>query len=148
MKIRNATGEDLPGLQKLQRRSHRSVWDRSTWREEFAREQGIIWVVDALEHGEIAGFLVAWRVLDSMEIVDIAVDPLHRRQGIASALIEMLAAVAGSNGVDKIALEVRENNLAALSMYKKLGFQQLGRRSDFYDDGEAASVMVFDLVDG
>jgi ribosomal-protein-alanine N-acetyltransferase len=71
------------------------------------------------------------------EILNVAVAPAFRRQGIATALI--LHAFRGSG---EVFLEVRESNLAAQELYRKLGFLEVGRRYDYYQSpAETAIVM-------
>jgi ribosomal-protein-alanine N-acetyltransferase len=73
--------------------------------------------------------------------LNLAVDPSFRRQGIARRLLDQ---VLGSAPGSEWFLEVRESNIAALNLYKELGFQLSGRREDYYrDPHEAAIVMRF-----
>jgi ribosomal protein S18 acetylase RimI-like enzyme len=89
----------------------------------------------------IAGFLVSRRTApDEREILNVAVDPLERRNGIGRNLI--IAELSRSQGV--WFLEVRESNQGAIALYRSMGFESAGRRPDYYDDPpEAAIVMRF-----
>jgi ribosomal-protein-alanine acetyltransferase len=98
-----------------------------------------LWV--ALCENRVAGFLAA-RSLGSgeCELLNLAVAPEHRRQGIARALVRALAELKRGT----IFLEVRESNRAARKLYKSMGFQEIGVRSDYYNfPSEAAIVMKF-----
>jgi ribosomal-protein-alanine N-acetyltransferase len=93
------------------------------------------------EDGEVAGFVVAWRVLDELHVADLAVRPERRRRGVARALLEDLK--AAGPGVSWIGLEVRASNAAALALYRGLGFSESGVRKGYYaDTGEDAVLMA------
>jgi ribosomal-protein-alanine N-acetyltransferase len=88
----------------------------------------------------IQGFLVSRTVRGECEILNLAVSPEFRRQGVARRLIESLR--AGFHGA--IFLEVRESNHDARKFYIHMGFQEIARRSAYYHaPSEAAIVMKF-----
>jgi len=91
--------------------------------------------------GTVAGFLVWRRVAeDEYEILNLAVAPEFRRQGIARALLMPLLRLGGG----QIFLEVRESNRAAQLFYKSLGFQEVSTRVRYYEGPvESAIVMKF-----
>jgi ribosomal-protein-alanine N-acetyltransferase len=95
----------------------------------------------AVREGRVVGFLASRSLVEGeREILNLAVAPEFRRQGIARHLWD--AFCEGPFGT--IFLEVRESNEAARSLYLSLGFQELGRRPAYYDfPPEAAIVMKF-----
>jgi ribosomal-protein-alanine N-acetyltransferase len=100
--------------------------------------------VVAWRDGVIAGFIVICVVSGDAEILTIAIDPLWRRQGVASSLLSRAMADAASQGADALFLEVGVRNEAALALYKQLGFIRTGRRAKYYttpDGPEDAIVM-------
>ena len=147
MAIRRAVRADLEALRALQRRCHHRSWERSGWEREFERPNGLIWVVDEPGAAGFAGYLVVWRVLKTLEVVDLVVSPDCRRRGVATALLEMLKSLGADSGTSRIALEVGENNRGAIEFYERCGFQRQGRLREFYDDGEGAIRMIFALLD-
>lgn len=92
--------------------------------------------VTVSDEGGVNGFAVWSLVLDEAEIQYIAVAPECRRRGVATRLIDEIAARASV-----IFLEVREGNAAARALYKKRGFAETGVRRAYYSDGENAVVM-------
>ena len=91
--------------------------------------------------------LVAYGVLynaaDEADIANIAVLPENRECGIGYSLLSKMVDIARYKGANRIFLEVRESNLAAVSLYKKLGFANIGRRRNYYTNPrEDAIVMV------
>lgn len=82
--------------------------------------------------GGVAGYLAYRRVLDEVELDQILIGPEYRRRGIAfKALREWHCSLAGS-GALSVHLEVRQGNLAAISLYRTLGYQDSGLRKDYY----------------
>ena len=90
-----------------------------------------LWIV-AVEGATVAGYVGSQSVLGEADMMNIAVSNEYRRQGIAQELIKCLVARLCSNGVHCLTLEVRASNAAAISLYEKLQFQQVGRRPDYY----------------
>lgn len=82
-------------------------------------------------------------VLDEGQITNIATHPEYRRKGLGRCIVEALVGYARQNGLATISLEVRESNTAAIDLYKKFGFEVLGRRPKFYKaPTEAALIMA------
>ena len=84
------------------------------------------------EDGEILGFIGILAVPDEADITKVAVAKDAQGQGIGSMLMKELISRAPKLGVAKIFLEVRESNEAALALYKKFGFEQIGIRKNYY----------------
>jgi [ribosomal protein S18]-alanine N-acetyltransferase len=80
----------------------------------------------------IIGLLSGWVVMDELEIDNLVVAEFARRQGVGRALLVEGLHVAWQRGAKNAYLEVREDNLTALSLYKSLGFTVVGRRKDYY----------------
>ena len=89
------------------------------------------WLV-ALEGDRVAGYVGSQTVLDETDMMNIAVHPDFRRRGIAQALVEALIRELSERGSHKLTLEVRVSNENAISLYKKLGFVQVGLRKNYY----------------
>ena len=74
----------------------------------------------------------------SGEIVTLGVAPGARRRGAARALLEDMLARARALGIASLTLEVAEDNAAGLALYRALGFEQVGRRRDYYRRPDAS----------
>lgn len=96
--------------------------------------------------GEFAGYLVTREVAPGeYEVLHIEVEPRFRRQGIAESLLRE-AITAATEGI--WFLEVRESNVAAHNLYKKLGFIAVGQRAGYYPTGpgkKPETGIVFEL---
>lgn len=143
-RIREATREDLDGLELLESRAHHAPWPREAFEDELANRQARIWVIDGEDR--LAAMVVYWRVLDELDILDVAVDPLYEGQGLGTYLLRTLILVGTGKGIRRVVLEVRVSNERAIGLYEKLGFKKVGRRPDYYEDNqEDAFVMALDL---
>lgn len=89
------------------------------------------WLV-CQENGEVLGYVGSQTVLDQSDMMNIAVAAEARRRGIAQALIQALTAQLKTRGSRSLSLEVRPSNAAAVALYQKLGFTQVGRRPNYY----------------
>ena len=89
------------------------------------------WLV-ALDGDRVAGYVGSQTVLDESDMMNIAVDPQYRRQGIAQALVEELVKCLARKGSHCLTLEVRASNAGAIALYEKLGFVQVGLRKNYY----------------
>ncbi|MBE9604661.1 ribosomal protein S18-alanine N-acetyltransferase [Acetobacteraceae bacterium H6797] len=99
----------------------------------------------ALVSGE-EGFVMLRLTGDEAEIITLAVRPDFRRAGLGRALMEAAMRVAAIQGGAVMFLEVAEGNEAARRLYASLGFEEVGRRKNYYPDGQAARVLRFPLV--
>ena len=91
--------------------------------------------------GELAGFICWWLVAGEVQIQNVATAPACRRQGVAAALLARVFAQCREAGFEAAWLEVRVGNRAAIALYERFGFTVVGRRPNYYADGEAALVM-------
>ncbi|MBA2126371.1 ribosomal-protein-alanine N-acetyltransferase [Hyphomicrobium methylovorum] len=80
----------------------------------------------------IIGFIIGQLAADEAEILSIGVAPNWQRAGLAMGLLEGLARAARRGEAKRIFLEVAEDNEAALALYRKLGFEEVGRRKRYY----------------
>lgn len=91
--------------------------------------------------GVVVGHAVASIVADIAELQRISTAPHARRHGVASALLDAVLAAARAEGADRLLLEVRTDNAAALAFYGARDLVEVDRRPRYYADGAAAVVM-------
>ena len=92
------------------------------------------------------GYICYRRMVDEVELLNVAVAPASRRRGFGEALVRVLLREANELGATRIVLEVRASNTAARSLYARLGFGHLGVRRGYYrDNGEDALVLGLPL---
>ncbi len=93
-----------------------------------------------------AGFVLARRMLDTLEIDLVGVRPEWRRRGVALGLVRGLIDDERSQGaLGEIRLELAAGNRAAAALYARLGFVVVGRRSRYYPDGQDALLLSLRL---
>jgi ribosomal-protein-alanine acetyltransferase len=96
----------------------------------------------------IAGFALFHIVLDEAELFTIAVDPDYQRTGLASQLLYAVRGRLKQDGVLSLFLEVRSDNVGAISCYEKLGFESIAARKNYYtnDDGAKFDANILRLA--
>ena len=91
------------------------------------------------EEAGLLGYVVLAQAGDVVDLERIAVRPDRQRAGIASALLD---AALREVAPDRVLLEVRADNEAAVAFYRRSGFEEIGRRRRYYRDGTDALVMI------
>jgi len=132
--IRRGGRDDLPAIERIQAASPEAVhWPA----EEYLTYD--LWVAE--NGATVTGFLVSRSLGEGEgEMLNLAVAPECRKTGVAKALIRAFL----SEFTSAAYLELRESNLAALNLYKSMGFQEVSRRPEYYrSPPEAAIVMKF-----
>lgn len=94
---------------------------------------------------EIVGFAGIWKSVDDVHITNIVTKKNKRNLGIASQLLEKLIEISKTKKVGSITLEVNENNIPAINLYKKYNFQILGKRKKYYNNADNAIIMTLYL---
>ena len=87
---------------------------------------------------KLVGFIHITKLYETMDIVNVVVDGDYRKQGIATKLIDYVIGLF--NDVENVMLEVNENNIAAISLYKKSKFEVISQRNNYYGS-DAALIM-------
>lgn len=104
-------------------------WSKALLADSLAQAHNHFWV--ALDGPLVLGYAGLTAVAGEGYVSNVAVDPAHRRQGVATALVETLCHF-GQGSLDFISLEVRASNLAAQALYESQGFSQVGLRKKYY----------------
>ena len=128
--IRPATTADVARLAELERICFSDPWSPAGLREMISATLTIGLV--ALSGKTIIGYAIARYAADSGEILNLAVAPEHRREGVAAHLIDALLEGLRSRDIREVYLEVRESNGPARALYKDKGFTVAGMRRACY----------------
>lgn len=142
--IRQARLSDVPAISRIEVDSFDSPWSAKEITKDVTSGGGIDFVV-AADGSECLGFAEMRCVAGEAQIYNIAVAPEARGRGVGESLLRHLIEKAEARGCDTVNLEVRAGNDAAMGLYKKLGFEEVGRRKKYYN-GEDAILMDLDLT--
>jgi len=138
--IRDATHADLPKIVEIDSAAFAQPWSMLSFQAALDDPVRSIAIVIESE-GVVCGFGVAWHVKDEGEIATLAVDESQRGKGLGEKIVRALVQELTTRGAAQIFLEVRPSNGGAQSLYKKIGFAQIGQRRNYYANGEDAIVM-------
>jgi ribosomal-protein-alanine N-acetyltransferase len=155
-RIRRLTYADLPQVIAIERRSFPTPWSLAMFVLELSKPSGVC--LAAVRHDDdqrgpeqghdgkhrdreqLAGYLVCSRYDRVWHLMNIAVDPPARRQGLAGQLLDAMFERAGQDA--SYTLEVRASNQPAITLYERFGFRSAGSRPRYYrDTGEDAVIM-------
>ena len=156
LRFRRMRVEDLSRVVEIEKDGFRHPWSRELLERELSHAWStvLLAVEDRPAPGPaqgdpaeaIVGFIVFWLVHDEVHVLNIATAREERRRGIGRALMDESAEAGRRRGATLSTLEVRRSNLAAIELYRALGFRQVGVRPNYYaEEGEDAIVMVMDL---
>jgi ribosomal-protein-alanine N-acetyltransferase len=146
VEIRPMTVEDLDEVLAVERESFPSVWSRGSYERELRNDNSYYHV--ARREGLLVGYSGMWIVLDEAHITTLAVDPGSRRRGLGTRLLSDMIDLARRHAVNKVTLEVRERNEAAIAMYRKLGFVEKGFLPGYYGDTGENGVVMWKSLEG
>jgi [ribosomal protein S18]-alanine N-acetyltransferase len=134
---------DLEAVWAIEQASFSHPWTRAMFQEELAKKPATLYVLTGGPEKEVWGYCCFWALSGELQLVNIAVRPDLRGQGLGRRLLHHLLREAQIREAEKIFLEVRPSNRAAIGLYERLGFKVLYRRPRYYaPEGEDALVMV------
>lgn len=138
--FRRMTQEDANAIAAIEAKCFAMPWKREDfWRE--ARNELAEYIVGELD-GKIIAYAGAWVSFNQAEIMNVAVEPEYRGQGVGTILFGELIKAVKARGATSITLEVRPSNKAAIKLYESFGLKSVGRRRGYYlDNGEDALIM-------
>ena len=144
--IREATKADIPKIAELEKLCFPDPWTLEMFESEFNNPL-VRYFVAELESddesgNEIVGQFGFLCVAGECHINNVAVHPDYRKDGIGSELLELVLNITEDEGVSYWTLETRVTNNPAIGLYQKYGFEIVGERPNYYDDGTSANLMT------
>ena len=130
MEIIPMTRQHVAQVAVLEKQCFSAPWSEDSVAGELDNPLSV-WLV-CVDRGKVLGYVGSQTVLEESDMMNIAVLPEARRAGIGERLILSLIELLKDRGSRSLALEVRASNTPAISLYKKLGFLQVGRRPNYY----------------
>ena len=138
--IRRLIYADLPQVIGIERRSFPTPWSLAMFVLELSKPSGIC--LAALGGDEMVGYCVCSRYDTVWHLMNVAVNPDRRREGVAAALLERLFTEADKPG-EQYTLEVRPSNGPAIALYETFGFKRAGLRKGYYHDNKEDALIMW-----
>jgi ribosomal-protein-alanine N-acetyltransferase len=142
LNLRRLDATDLDTVETIERASYPTPWSRSMFAAEL-RKPSALALGAYLPSGELVGYAFVSRYVDAWHVMNVAVSPEHRRQGIATELLERLFEVTANDQRRGYTLEVRVSNADAIHLYEKLGFESRGIRRGYYTDNREDALIMW-----
>ena len=145
MTITTMAETHVPQIAEIEKLCFSDPWSENSVASELHNPLSL-WLV-ALDGDKVAGYIGSQRVLDEADMMNVAVHPDYRRQGIAGNLVKSLCAALAEKDIKHLMLEVRQSNAPAIALYGQLGFLQVGLRPNYYrNPKENALIMRKELT--
>ena len=141
IKIRLLQLTDIDAIEEIEQRAYPTPWSRSMFASELAKPTSIC--LGAFEGRDLVGYIINSRYVDAWHVMNVAVDPLHQRRGIATALLEHLFEQTRGDERRGYTLEVRVSNDDAIRLYERLGFEPRGIRRGYYTDNREDALIMW-----
>lgn len=131
--IRRMREADLAAVRAIEAMSFSNPWSEDTFRGEIQNTPVSSPLVVVRRPGdEVVGYIIYWQIRDDVQVNNIAVHPECRGRGLGEAMMRFAIAKVRASGAEFMTLEVRQSNTSAVALYKKLGFEALGTRRNYY----------------
>ncbi len=144
MELIQATSLQLDIVIGLERGCFQQPWTPQTLADALADERYIVLL--AQEGEKTCGFALGWSIGEEAELARVGVLPHWRNRLFGEQLTVAICQAFQMRGAESVFLEVREDNVPARRLYDKCGFLEIGRRKNYYDDGQTAVVMRFECI--
>jgi ribosomal-protein-alanine N-acetyltransferase len=141
IEIRRLQLRDLSAIEEIERIAYPTPWSRSMFAGELAKPSSVC--LGAFSDNRLVGYLIVSRYVDAWHVMNVAVAPAQRRQGIAAALLERLFTLTGEDNRRGYTLEVRVSNAGAIALYERLGFESRGVRRGYYTDNREDALIMW-----
>ena len=133
--------DHLDELVELERICFSTPWSRNMLAEELDNACSAFLVAEDA-NGKVVGYAGLQVVLDEGYIANVAVFPEYRRQGVAAQLLQVFMNFAEANRLAFLTLEVRASNQAAIALYTNRGFEEVGRRKNYYEHPKEDAIIM------
>jgi len=144
--IRHADSCDFHQMAQLSQDATAAHWAEDVYQNMLKGEGPQRLLLVAEEAGELCGLLVALRETSDWELENIVVASHRRRRGIGGDLMDELIAKATVGGAEKILLEVRASNVAAISLYQSCGLEIWSTRKSYYSNPLEDAVLMIKKI--
>jgi len=128
----------------IENNSFPTPWSTEAFEAETEKHISNFWAL--VEEDNIIGYICFWMLEPEIHIINFAVKIEKRNKGLGKLLLKHVIETGINKKIEKVWLEVRPSNLPAISIYKKFGFYEVGRRIGYYrGTGEDAIIMKLNI---
>lgn len=140
--IRPLKKGDIKEVAAIEEASFSDPWRDSTFYSELYHGDTSKFLIAQMDK-RVVGYVGMWLIGDEAHIVNIAVHPNYRRQGIGTKLVMALFDEIRKKGIERITLEVRASNIIAQQFYKKFDFQEIAIQEKYYRDTHEDALIMW-----
>lgn len=141
MILRDMTEAELDSVLRIEREVHAHPWTHGNFSDALrSKYQCKVCESD----GTMLGYAVLMLAVDEAELLDIAISAQHQRHGWGRKLLEEMMVLARRKGMRRVVLEVRASNAAAIHLYRRAGFSDIGLRRAYYtaENGREDAILM------
>ena len=141
MILRDMTEADLDAVLRIEREVHAHPWTLGNFSDAL-RSKYLCKVAE--EENQMLGYAVLMLAVDEAELLDIAIAAQHQRHGWGRKLLDEMMVLARRHNMLNVVLEVRASNVAAIALYRSVGFADIGLRRDYYpaENGREDAILM------
>ena len=143
MEIRRLSLPDLDPIVAIENAVYPTPWSRSMFAGELAKPSSVSLGAFDAEAGGLVAYLIVSRYVDAWHIMNVAVHPECRRQGVASRLLDELFELTAGDPRRGYTLEVRVSNATAIALYERFDFEPSGLRRGYYTDNREDALIMW-----
>lgn len=139
--MRAMTAADIDAVLAIEQAVHAHPWTRGNFADALAAH----YLCQVEENdGALRAYGVLLPGVDEAELLTLGVAAAHQRRGLGRTMLLELSALARERGAERLFLEVRPSNMAALALYRQMGFSEIGKRRDYYSsaDGREDAILM------
>ena len=147
--IRLMQEKDIPQIAEIEKLVFPSPWSAAALKSELEDNVMANYLV-LVEPGEdpaagekVLGYGGIWKIFDEGHITNIAVHPDYQGKKLGRFLLYAMMDWCRANGLAHMTLEVRPSNQRALALYKKTGFEEVGRRKGYYEENNEDAIIMW-----
>lgn len=134
--------QDIEEVMEIERASFSDPWRENMFYNEIHNRKISRFLVARADE-KLVGYGGIWIIQDEAHIVNLAVDPDYRKQGIGTKLLRSLFEEARKKVVERATLEVRASNTIAQQFYKRFGFVEIAVRKSYYQDTHEDAIIMW-----
>ena len=128
-----------PPAHEIHKRCFQDAWQEKEFLDLLNLPTSRLWMNEK-------GLLLCSQVADEMEILTFGIIPEYRHQGEGSQLLNQMFQYAKENNIQKIFLDVAEDNIPAIKLYEKMGFSLINRRKGYYQNGKIDALIYIKVL--